>query len=374
MVRAAVLSSPGHPVEIVDDVELDSPRAGEIRIRVGASGVCHTDLSIRDGVVLAVTPIVLGHEGAGEVVEVGPDVEGLAVGDHVVVSWVPQCGACFFCVRGQGHLCKAADVAMTGACLLDGTTRLSRGGRPVHQLAAAGTFATEAVIPASGAVRVPDDLDLVHAALIGCGVLTGVGAALHTARIAEGDTVAVIGCGGVGLNVIQGARVAGAGEIIAIDTNPAALELAEAMGATVLVNASSTRPVSEVQSRTGERGADVTFEVIGLQQTIDQAVAMTRRGGQTVLVGLPAMTARVQVPALLGLVMAAKSITGCWYGSANVHQDVPLVLDLVAAGKLQLDPLVSQLISLDDVESAFDVMRRGAAARTVITFDPPFSA
>ncbi len=368
MIRAAVLPAAGQPLEIVDDLEIEGPRVGEVRIRVGASGVCHTDLSIRDGVVLSVTPVVLGHEGAGEVVEVGPGVDHLAVGDRVVVSWVPQCGECFFCRRGEGHLCKTADVAMAGACLLDGSTRLRRQGRPVHQLSAVGTFAQEAIIPATAGVRVPNELSFEHAALIGCGVLTGVGAALRTARIAEGDTVAVIGCGGVGLNVIQGARIAGAGAIIAIDTNPAKLALAEAMGATALIDASSTRPVSEVQGQTSERGADVVFEAIGLQQTIDQALSMTRRGGQTVLVGLPSMTTRLQVPAMLGVVMAAKSIIGCWYGSADVRRDVPTVLELVASGQLLLEPLVAETIELDQIEAAFETMRAGTAARSVVVF------
>jgi len=215
---------------------------------------------------------------------------------------------------------------------------------------------------------VDDDLDLGLAVLLGCGVLTGVGAATRTASIAQGDAVAVLGCGGVGLNVIQGARLAGAGRIIAVDTNPSKLDLAVRFGATDTVDASAGNAVSTVMGLTGQRGADVAFEVIGLAATIDQAVTMTRRGGQTVLVGIPRMDAMLNLSAFFGVVLAAKTITGCWYGSSNVVEDVPALIELYRKGELELDALVSRTIALDDVNSAFEALRAGEVTRSVIRF------
>src|SRR5438067_7663277 len=269
MPKAAILTGLEQPLEI-HDVDLESPHAGEVKVRMGASGVCHSDLSVQNGTLMGGVPIVLGHEGAGVIEEVGEGVTDLEPGDHVVVSWVPQCGECFFCQHGQGELCKAADASPASAGLLDGTPRFKWNGAPLSQMAASGTFSEYSVIPAIGAVKIPDDIDMKVAALIGCGVLTGVGAALNTADIKKGDTVAVVGCGGVGLNVIQGARIAGAGEIIAIDMNETKLQMAKEFGATASVNASQADAVGQVMEMTAQRGADVAFEVIGLQQTIDQ--------------------------------------------------------------------------------------------------------
>src|SRR5919202_5091875 len=284
MPRAAVLPGLNQPLE-VREVDVESPRAGEVKVRMGASGVCHSDLSIQNGTLFSPTPIVLGHEGAGVVEEVGEGVTSVAPGDHVVISWVPQDGECYYCQHGQGYLCSKADIALAGGGLLDGTTRFTSDGQPLFQMAASVTFSEKTIIPAIGAVKIPNDVDMKVAALIGCGVLTGAGAAMNTANIRKGDTVAVVGCGGVGLNVIQGARIAGAGHIIAIDMNETKLQMAKEFGATATVNASQTDPVSQVMSMTEERGADVAFEVIGLGPTIDQTVNMPRRGGQSILVG-----------------------------------------------------------------------------------------
>ena len=366
--KAAVLTALDTPLEI-HDIEVESPHANEVKIRMGASGVCHSDVSMQNGTLMGAAPIVLGHEGAGVIEEVGEGVTDLKPGDHVVVSWVPQCGECFFCLRGQGELCKAADPALASGGLLDSTTRFTwKDGQPLFQMAASGTFSEFSIIPATGAVKIPDDLDMKVAALIGCGVLTGVGAALNTASIAKGDTVAVVGCGGVGLNVIQGARIAGAENIIAIDMNETKLQMAKEFGATASVNASQTNPVSEVMSMTEERGADVAFEVIGLGPTIDQTIQMTRRGGQAILVGVPSMDVMVTVPAFLGLVLQEKTIKGCWYGSSNVQKDVPKLVDLYQKGELKLDELISREISLDQVNEAFDAMKTGEVARSVIVY------
>ena len=367
MPKAAILTGLDQPLEI-HDIDVESPHAGELKVRMAASGVCHSDLSVQNGTLLGMPPIVLGHEGAGIVEEVGEGVTNVKPGDHVVISWVPQCGDCYFCQQGQGQLCKEAETALMTGGLLDGTTRFKWNDAPLQQMAASGTFSESSIIPATGAVKIPDDVDMKIAALIGCGVLTGVGAAMNTADIKKGDTVAVIGCGGVGLNVIQGARIKGAGEIIAVDMNETKLQMAKEFGATATINASQGDPVSQVMSMTDERGADVAFEVIGLGPTIDQAINLARRGGQAILVGVPRMDVMVNVPAFLGVILAEKTIKGCWYGSSNVQQDVPKLLDLYEKGELKLDELISREISLDEVNDAFEAMKTGEVARSVIVY------
>jgi S-(hydroxymethyl)glutathione dehydrogenase/alcohol dehydrogenase len=235
-------------------------------------------------------------------------------------------------------------------------------------MACTGTFSEEVVIPAIGAVKIPDDIPLEIAALIGCGVLTGAGAALNTADIRPGDTVAVVGCGGVGLNVIQGAKIAGAERIIAVDMIENKLKLAEQFGATDLVDASQGDAVAAVLELTEGRGADVAFEVIGLKQTIDQTVNMTRRGGEAVLVGVPKMEVMLELPAFFSVVLMSKTIKGCWYGSSNVHTEVPRLIGLYKEGKLKLDELISRRIELDDVNDAFRAMEAGEVARSVINY------
>jgi NDMA-dependent alcohol dehydrogenase len=367
MPKAAILTGLDQPLEI-HDVELDTPHAREVKVRMAASGVCHSDLSVQNGTLMGMAPIVLGHEGAGIIEEVGEGVTDLKPGDHVVISWVPQCGECFFCQRGQHQLCQAADASLASGGLLDGTPRFKWNDAPLSQMAASGTFSEYSVIPESGAVKIPDDVDMKVAALIGCGVLTGVGAALNTADIKKGDTVAVVGCGGVGLNVIQGARIAGADQIIAVDMNETKLQMAKEFGATATVNASQGNPVDQVRNMTNERGADVAFEVIGLQATIDQVIDMTRRGGQAILVGVPRMDVMVNIPAFLGVVLQEKTIKGCWYGSSSVQEDVPKLIDLYKKGELKLDELISREISLDEVNEAFEAMKTGEVARSVIVY------
>jgi NDMA-dependent alcohol dehydrogenase len=372
MVKAAVLTAVGAPLEIRDDVEVATPHAGEIAVRLAASGVCHSDLSMRDGVIAGELPMILGHEGAGVIDAVGEGVTGLAPGDHVVISWVPQCGDCYWCERDQPYLCDVAWRGARASGMLDGTTRATSGGTELRQMAYSGTFAELAVVPAISAVKIPDDVPLSLAALLGCGVLTGVGAALNTADIAPGDTVAVIGCGGVGLNVVQGARIAGAGEIIAVDTNPAKLELARRFGATDVVDASddATDTVRTVRALTGGRGVDVAFEVIGLGPTIRQAVKMTRRGGEAVLVGVPPRDVSLDIEVFADLLAQERVIKGCWYGSSDPQRDIPRLIELYRSGTLLLDELVSRRITLDEVNDAFAAMERGEVARSVIEYPP----
>jgi S-(hydroxymethyl)glutathione dehydrogenase/alcohol dehydrogenase len=368
MPRAMVLTGLDRPLVLREDVEVDEPRAGEVRIRVAACGVCRSDLSMQDGTMPIPLPAVLGHEASAVVEAVGDGVTDLASGDHVVVSWVPQCGECFFCRRGQPQLCQTSDVVLLAGGQLDGSPRLRLDGAPLFQMSGAGTFSEVTVIPATAAVRIPDDLPLDVAALLGCAVLTGVGAALNTAAVASGDAVAVVGCGGVGLNVVQGARIAGAATIVAVDVNPAKLTAARAFGATAVVDASKVDPVNAVRDLTGQRGADVAFEALGMGATIHQAVDMTRRGGQAVLVGIPGLDVMLSLPAMLGVVLQERTIRGCWYGSSDIRRDIPRLVQLYRDGSLLLDELVSRRIQLSEVNDAFDAMKGGEVTRSVIVY------
>ena len=366
--KAAVLTGTDNPLVVRDDIEIADPGPGEVKIRVEASGVCHSDLSVQNGTIPLPTPIVLGHEGAGVVEAVGDGVSSVSPGDHVVLSFVPACGECYTCQRGQSYLCEKAGMQAAGG-QLDGTTRLSTPDGALHQMACLGTFGQWAIVPEISMVKIPDDIPLEVAALIGCGVLTGVGAALNTADIHDGDTVAVIGCGGVGLNIIQGAKIAGAGKIIAIDRFDSKLEMARKFGATDTINAGEQDPVTQVAQVNDGRGADVSFEAIGIEPTIMQAIDMIRPGGEAVLVGVPRLDIMLNLNAAFTFLYLNKTIKGCWYGSSNVREDVPKLLGLYEDGKLMLQELISQEIEVDKVNEAFEAMSSGEVARSVIRHD-----
>ena len=365
MVTAAVLNGVDEDLHVHTDIEQAPPGAGEVKVKVVASGVCHSDLSVQNGTIPLPTPIVLGHEGAGIVEELGEGVTSVAVGDHVVLSFVPSCGTCYYCERGQGFLCEKSAMAAAGG-MLDGSTRLTLDGQPLRQMAMCGTFGNYAIVPEISVVKIDDDVDLRYAALIGCGVLTGVGAALNTANIRKGDSVAVIGCGGVGLNVIQGAKIAGAEKIIAVDMFESKLKMAEQFGATDLVKADEGDAVTNVTQLTGGRGVDVAFEVIGLGPTIEQTINMTRNGGEAILVGVPRMDVMLNLNAAFTFLYLAKTVKGCWYGSSNVHQDVPKLVQLYKDGELKLEELVSREIGVDGINDAFVAMGQGEVARSLI--------
>jgi Zn-dependent alcohol dehydrogenase len=366
--RAAVLTALHLPLEIRDDVEVDPPRAGEVGVRMAAAGVCHSDLAMQEGTIPMSLPTVLGHEGAGIVEAVGQGVERVQPGDLVALSWVAQCGTCFYCRRGQPELCQQAAMAMATGGMLDGGVRMHCATGALFQALGTGAFAERTVVPETAVVKVASDLDPTVVALLGCAVVTGVGAALNTATVREGDTVAVIGCGGVGLNVIQGARIAGASQIVAVDVHPAKLELATKLGATATVLAGERNPVGAVMDLTGQHGADVAFEVIGRGPTMEQALAMTRRGGQTILVGIPAMDVMLTIPAMVGLVLAEKTVKGCWLGSSDLSRDIPRLVDLYRGGDLLLDELVSRRIDIGEVNDAFAALGEGEVARSVIVY------
>ncbi|MDQ6730609.1 MAG: Zn-dependent alcohol dehydrogenase [Actinomycetota bacterium] len=360
-ISAAVLHEFGQPL-VVEDLELDPPKGGEVLVRMAASGVCHSDLHVADGIHPTELPVVLGHEGAGVVEEVGPGVVGLGPGDHVLLTWLPYCGHCRECVRGRPNLCE--NTAWYDATLEDGTCRLHREGQPVHHYNTS-SFAERSVVPARTAVKVDSGLPLTELALMGCAVMTGVGAVLNTARVRPGDTVAVVGCGGVGLNVVQGARIAGAAKIIAVDVVVDKLELARELGATAVVDASQGDPVTAVRELVPS-GVDHAFEALGRPETIETAMALTGRGGQALLIGMAPPDTRVGLDALT-TTLEERSVRGSWYGSCVPLRDIPLLVELYRDGRLRLEPLITTC-GLDDVNDAFARMRAGQTARSVIVY------
>lgn len=348
----------------VEDVTLDPPKAGEVEIKMVATGVCRSDLSVINGTLPVGLPCVLGHEGAGVIESVGEGVTKVKPGDHVITTFVPNCGECFHCLRGEAHLCDA--LPPTGR-LRDGTSRLHLGGTELGAMAALGNMAERAVCPDISVVRIDSDVSLQSAALVGCGVTTGVGAALKTAGVTPGSTVAVFGCGGVGLSVIQGARIAGAERIIAVDLSANKLEMAKGFGATDGVDASAGDPVAEINLLTGGLGVDFAFEVIGVPAIVDQAYRATRRGGSTTVVGVGKLTDQISFNALM-LPMQGKTIHGCWYGNVNPRVDFPMLLDLYRRGILDLEGMVTNTYSIDDAPRAFEDLEKGVNARGVIVF------
>jgi S-(hydroxymethyl)glutathione dehydrogenase/alcohol dehydrogenase len=367
-IRAAVLREPGSPV-VTETVELDPPRDDEVLVRVAAAGVCRSDLHFAEGELGAGRwPMVLGHEGAGVVEEAGARVTHVAPGDRVAFCFVPACGQCSFCRSGRPNLCAAAGSAALRGSMLDGTSRLrSEDGSGLQHCLLTSCFAERAVVAAAGAVPLPDFVPLWQAALLGCGVITGVGAVRNTARVRIGESVCVVGCGGVGLQVVAGARLAGASPIVAVDRDPAKLELALRRGATHAVDASDGAAHRAVRRLT-EGGADYAFEVVGLPETIRLAWDSLRPGGTAVVVGLAAKGVEVSLPAIEFL--SEKSILGCYYGSANVSVELPELVRLVGDGRLELAEVVSHFTDLDGVEPALERLREGEGARTIVVLDP----
>jgi S-(hydroxymethyl)glutathione dehydrogenase / alcohol dehydrogenase len=359
--RAAVLYEFNAPL-VVEELELAPPKAGEVLVRMAASGVCHSDLHVVQGIHPTALPVVLGHEGAGVVEEVGPGVADLAAGDHVLLSWLPYCGWCRHCVRARPNRCE--NVAWYDSTMEDGTCRLHRDGKPIHHYNTS-SFAERSVVPARTAIRVDPALPLTELALMGCAVMTGVGAVLNTARVRPGDSVAVVGCGGVGLNVVQGARIAGATAIVAVDTVPAKLELARELGATHTVDAGAGDPVESVLGLVAG-GVDHAFEALGRPETIETTLRLTGRGGQAVLIGMAPPEARVPLDALT-LTLEERCVRGSWYGSCVPERDFPLLVELYRDGRLRLDPLITTC-TLDEVNDAFRRMKAGEGARSVIVY------
>ena len=359
--KAAVLKEVGKPLEI-EEIEIDKPGSREVLIRTAAAGVCHSDLHFITGAYVFPTPAVLGHESAGIVEQVGSEVSYVKPGDHVITCLSVFCGHCDYCRSGRPYLCGGRETVRPP----DQTPRLSKDGKPVFQFAHLSSFAEQMLVHENAMVKVREDMPLDRAALIGCGVTTGVGAVLRTAQVEAGSTVAVIGCGGVGLSAINGAAIGGAGRIIAIDRLASKLELAKAFGATDTVDASQEDPVDRVKELTGG-GADYSFEAIGLKQTAEQAWSMIRRGGTATIIGMIPMGEKVEIPG--SDFLSGRRIQGCSMGSNRFRIDMPRLVDFYLAGKLRLDDLLSKRISLDQVNGAMDALKIGEVARQVIVFD-----
>ncbi len=359
--RAAVLHAPGQPLRI-EEVEIAPPRAGEVRIRVVATGVCRSDLAVARGTLRSPLPVVPGHETAGIVVEVADDVDEIAPGDRVVVALTPACGQCIFCCDGRPNLCVGMAPGMIGSTMLDGTTRLRLADRAVYQLCGVAGFAEEAVVCARACVRVPEPIPLERACLLGCGILTGAGAVLNTAGVQAGMSVAVIGCGGVGLAAVQAARIAEAQTIVAIDLDAQKLERARTLGATHTVDGRSDVRKA-VRAITGI-GVHVAIEAVGTTETIETAWSIIRPGGKAVVIGMPGASERAELR--VGGFFQAKAIEGCVYGSALPRRDIPRLLELYQQGHLRLDEMVSEEVPLDSVQDALDALAAGHGLRHVI--------
>jgi len=363
--KAVICREWNKPVS-VETVTVESPRRGEVMIKIAACGVCHSDLSATNGTIPLPPPLVLGHEAAGHVVEVGEGVTGLAVGDAVVVSWVAVCGRCPYCVSGRPALCDNGQKA--ALTLPDGTRRLKdASGAELNHFAGVAVMAEYATLPVENVIKIDKDIALDKAALVGCAVMTGVGAAINTAKVTPGSTVAVLGAGGIGLNVIQGAVLAGAHQIIAIDMADPKLEFAKRFGATHVVNPGRDGDATaKVMAMTGG-GVDYAFECIGMGATIAQAYNMVKKGGTAVVVGVSKVTDTVTLGAFM-MPFSEKVLVGSMYGSARPSTDFPKLLNLYKTHRLKLDELVTATYKIDDVNQAFEDMQRGANARGVIVF------
>jgi S-(hydroxymethyl)glutathione dehydrogenase/alcohol dehydrogenase len=361
-IAAAVLRSVGGPVTI-EEVDLDPPKAGEALVRVAASGICGSDLHVIDGSLPEPLPLVLGHEAAGIVEEVGPGVSSLARGDAVVLSIVPFCGLCSACRRGRVHLCELAGTMASTGTLRDGTSRLHAGGETLHHFNSVSSWATHAVVPESGAVRLEVPLDLERAALLSCAVLTGVGAVLNTAAVPAGATVAVIGCGGVGLSVIEGARIAGASRIVAFDQRASILDAALSAGATDAVDANEGSMVDSLHARQ-PAGADFVFECVGRSALIEQAWQMTSIGGTTVVVGLPPKGTASTIDNW-GFI-CDKKLLGCFLGSGRPAIDVPRYAELAVRGELRLGGIATDRVSLEELPEALRRAGQGESVRYLL--------
>ncbi|MFI9546163.1 Zn-dependent alcohol dehydrogenase [Streptomyces sp. NPDC052016] len=359
MVRAAVLPAVGAPLEIAD-IHLPDPGPGQVRVRLAAAGVCHSDLSLSNGTMRLPLPAVLGHEGAGTVVAVGEGVAHLSPGDEVVLNWAPSCGSCHACGLGEVWLCANA---LNGSADVYARTA---DGADLHPGLNVAAFAEETVVGASCVLPAPDGVPLTDAALLGCAVLTGYGAVHHSAGVRPGETVAVFGVGGVGLAAVQAARIAGASRIVAVDVSPEKEELAGAAGATDYVVASENT-AREIRGLTGKQGVDVAVECVGRAATIRTAWESTRRGGRTTVVGIGGKDQQVTFNAL-EIFHWGRTLSGCVYGNSDPARDLPVLAEHIRAGRLDLGALVTERIALEGIPAAFENMLAGKGGRALVVF------
>jgi S-(hydroxymethyl)glutathione dehydrogenase/alcohol dehydrogenase len=360
-VRAAVLPAVGEPLAVTE-VTLPEPGPGQVRIRLAAAGVCHSDLSLANGTLAQPVPAVLGHEGAGTVLAVGEGVTAVTAGQRVILNWAPSCGSCHFCATlAEPWLCTEANAGTTVPYARDAD------GRELYPGLTVAAFAEETVVPERAVLPLPDGVQLADGALLGCAVLTGYGAVHHSAKVRPGESVLVIGVGGVGLAVLQAARIAGAGRIIAVDVSAEKEALARASGATDFLLASD-RTAKDVRQLTGGLGTDVAIECAGRAETIRAAWSATRRGGRTTVVGIGGKDQRVSFSAL-EIFLTARTLSGCVYGNSDPARDLPVLAEHVRTGRLDLSVLVTDRIGLDGIPAAFEAMTTGRGGRALILFE-----
>jgi S-(hydroxymethyl)glutathione dehydrogenase / alcohol dehydrogenase len=367
-IRAAILWEQGAPLS-VEAADLDSPGPGEVLVEVRAAGVCHSDLHPARGDWPMRTPVVLGHEGAGIVRAIGQGITRLEPGDHVVFCWAPACGQCLPCSDGRPVLCDRLERTTYRNRLPSGETRLRARDKAVQAFLSTACFADHAVLAEEGAIKVPQEVPFESLAALGCAVVTGVGAVLNAARVPSGASIAVIGAGGVGLNVMQGARIARAARVIAVDRQPAPLELATAFGATDRVQISDTASAA-VRELTAGRGADYVFDTVGTPATVADALNCTKKGGTVVLTGLSRVDAQASIP-LFPFVMQEKRLVGSVYGSGQPLRDIPRLVELYQQGRLKLRELAARRYSLDQVNDALDALAASQGARGIISWASP---
>lgn len=348
----------------VERVSLSPPRAGEVRVQIRTSGICHSDLHAISGTLPLPMPIVLGHEASGVVTRIGPGVRRVKPGDRVVVTWIPSCGRCFWCVNGQPELCEEANRGSVEGTPADGDSHLSWRGEPLYPFSWAGTLADAVVVPESAVIPIAADVPWDEAALLGCAVQTGVGAALHS-PIRAGDTVLVIGLGGVGQNIVQGARIAGAARILAMDPVAAKRDLALTLGATDAIDPAADDPLTAVLDLTRDRGVDVAFEAVGQPDLIALAFNAVRRGGTAVAVGVPSPELDLTVNAF-AFPSQEKTLTGSWLGGSYPPRDIPRLIELWRSGRLQLSPLLSRPFRLSEAPAALDALAHGQILRGIV--------
>ena len=364
--RAAVLFEIGQKLEICE-VDVQDPQPDEVRVQMVAGGVCHSDLHVMTGHLNAPLPAILGHEGAGIVADVGAGVTAVKEGDHVIPIWRLSCGECEYCTGGRPPLCSAGTEIRWSGRLLDGTSRYSYEGKEIKHFAGVSSFSNYTVLPQEAVLKIPDDLPLERAALMGCAVITGVGAVINAAEVKPGRTVAVFGTGGVGINVVQGAVLAGAEKIIAVDLMSSRLQAAVHFGATHAVNPEAGDPVEQIRDLTGGKGVDYAFEVIGLPLTMRQAYDCLAKRGVATVVGITPTTAEVTIPSL-SLVYEERVLTGSLYGSGAPKIEIPRMIDLYRAGSLKLDELLTRSYPIEEINEAYAALESGETLRSVVTF------
>lgn len=364
-IKAALLLNAGQPFQI-EELTLQPPADGEVLVRIAAAGVCHSDYHVMSGTTQHPMPCVCGHEGAGVVEAVGPNVSRVKVGDHVTLSWAPDCGECFYCLHGKPNLCDTYTEPIWAGTMLDGTPRLSWRGEPVYHYCGLACFAEYVVVSERSCIPIRKDVPLNVAALVGCAVATGVGAAFYTAGVRPGESVVVYGAGGIGLNVLQGAALCGASTIISVDTNPSKMDMALTFGATHTLM-SDNQTLTAIRDLTGGRGADHVFEAVGVPAVQEIALEAVRPGGTLSLVGLSPMGTGTNLPGAI-ITRQEKTIKGSYYGTVNANRDFPLFIDLFMSGQLKLKELISQEYPLEAINEAYAAMLTGGVARGVIVF------